>query len=239
MMLSWLDKTACDMTMHILQTDFQGDHNLGLFGRVNKSICLLSNFVSEKNLKKIEDVLKVQVINTTLANTDFIGMLCSMNSNGIVLPNILNNDELKKIKAVAKRLGMNLLQLKTKYTAIGNLILCNDNGAVISKYFSKLDKKKIGDCLDVEVAHATVAGMNTVGSCGVATNSGCLLHRDATEDEIKIVQSLLKIDAGIGTANFGSPFVGSCVIANSHGALVGQSTTGPEVNRIMETLELV
>jgi translation initiation factor 6 len=225
--------------MRILQTDFQGDHNVGLFGRANNSICLLSNFVSEKNLKKIEDVLKVQIINTTLANTDFIGMLCGMNSNGIVLPNIVNSDELKKFHSITKKFGMNLLILKTKYTAIGNLVLCNDNGAVVSKYFSKKDKKKIEDCLDVEVEHASVAGMNTVGSCGVATNSGCLLHRDATEDEIKIVQSMLKVNTDIGTANFGSPFVGCCIIANAKGVIVGQSTTGPEANRILEALNLL
>ena len=78
--------------------------------------------------------------------------------------------------------------------------------------------------------------MNNVGSCGVATNSGCLVHRDIEENEIKKVESILKVDVDVETANFGSPFVGSCIIANSKGAIVGESSTGPEVNRIMETL---
>jgi len=78
--------------------------------------------------------------------------------------------------------------------------------------------------------------MSTVGSAGIVTNKGCLLHRDASGDEIKIVEQILKVNVGIGTANFGSPFVGSCMIANSHGAVVGESTTGAEITRLMETL---
>jgi translation initiation factor 6 len=109
----------------------------------------------------------------------------------------------------------------------------------VSKVFSKKEKKEIEDCLGVEAVFSSIAGIQTVGSCGIATEKGCLLHRDAKEEEIKIVEEVLKVKVDIGTANFGSPFVGSCIIANSKGALVGESTTGPEIVRIQEALELL
>jgi len=97
----------------------------------------------------------------------------------------------------------------------------------------------IEDCLGVETEYCNLAGMSTVGSAGIATNKGCLLHRDASGDEIKIVEQILKVNVGIGTANFGSPFVGCCIIANNNDVIVGESTTGPEITRMQEALGFI
>lgn len=225
--------------MKLLQANFHGDHNLGLFGKASDDFCILGNFVSEKNEEQAEGFLKVTVKKLTIANTDLIGVFSCINSNGILLPKITTRREIEVLKTVKKELDVNLGVLNSKFTALGNLILCNNRGAVISRNFSKRDKKRIEDCLGVESMFSTVAKTDVVGSCGVATNKGCLLHRDVDESEIKIIQDVLKVEAGIGTANFGSPFVGSCMIANSNGAVIGQSTTGPEANRILEALNLL
>lgn len=222
--------------MQIAQINFHGDHNLGLFGKSSDKVCILGNFVPDKSLEKIESLLKVNVLKTSIANTDLAGIFCCMNSNGLIIPNIANEREVARLKILKKKFGMNIAVLGTTFTALGNLILCNDKGAVISKVFSKKEKKRIEDCLGVESEYASVAGITTVGSCGVATNKGCLLHRDAAEEEMKLIEDVLKVPVDIGTANFGSPFVGSCMIANSTGAVIGESTTGPEVTRIMEAL---
>jgi len=222
--------------MQILQTNFHGDHNLGLFGKTSDKVCILGQFVPEKTVKQVENLLKVSVVKTCIANTDFAGILCSMNSNGLLLPEIVNERELSRLNAIKKDFGLNIQVLETNFTALGNLVLCNDSGAVVSKEFTKKEKKKIENCLGVCSEYASVAGIATVGSCGVASNRGCLLHRDASEEEIKIIEDVLKVPVDIGTANFGSPFVGSSVITNSNGAVIGESTTGPEVTRIMEAL---
>lgn len=222
----------------ILQTNFFGDHNLGLYGKACEKVCILGKALEEKR-EKIEEVLKVKSVALSLSNTDLAGIFCALNDNGIVLTKILTNSEKEKFLELKKLFGMNLLILKSKFTAVGNLILCNGKGAIISKVFNKKEKKEIEDCLGVEAVFSSIAGIQTVGSCGIATNKGCLLHRDAKEEEIKIVEDVLKVKVDIGTANFGSPFVGSCIIANSKGALVGESTTGPEIVRIQEALELL
>jgi len=222
--------------MRVIQTNFHGDHNLGLFGKSSDKFCIVGNFVPEKKVEKMKEILKNDIVKTTIANTDFVGIFCSLNSNGLLLPKIVNERESVQLKNLKKEFGINLTILKTKFTALGNLILCNDKGGVVSKLIKREYKSKIEDCLGVEVDYAEIAKMSTVGSCGVANNKGCLIHRDASEEEIEKIQQILKVETDIGTANFGSPFVGSCMIVNSHGAVVGESTTGAEITRIMETL---
>ena len=225
--------------MRILQTNFHGDHNLGLYGKACGSFCLIGNFVTEKDFKKLSEILGVKVFRTTAANTDLSGMFFAFNSNGIIVPKIITEKEIDRLKVLKKELDINILELKTKFTAIGNLILANDKGAVLSNVFSRLEINKIKAVLGVEIDHSTIAGMEMLGSTGVATNKGCLIHRDASEDETKKIEDILKVKTDIGSANFGSPFVGACVIANDKGAVIGDSTTGPEVTTLMETLDFL
>ena len=224
---------------NILQLDIYGDHNLGLFAKTSDKFCILGSIVPEKNKKLIESVLGVKIIKATIANTDLIGMFCCINSNGIILPKIITEKEVERFRRIEKEFGINLTILKSKHTATGNLILCNDKGALISKVFTKRDKRTVEDCLDVEAEYCSIAGLNVVGSCGIATNKGCLLYRDVKEDEIKKIKRMLKVEADIGTANFGSPFVGACGFANSNAAIIGESTTGPEIQRLMEALGFI
>lgn len=217
--------------MRIIKLNFYGDHNIGLFAKASEKFCILGRFVSENNAKSIKNALGVRIIKSTIANTDLVGLLLCMNSHGIVLPAIINEDEIENLK----QLGLNTLKLKSKFTAVGNLILCNDKGAVIGKPLEKY-KEKIERCLAVDAISTTVASMDTVGSCGIATNTGCLLHRDAKEKEMQAIEKALDVVVGVGTANFGSPFIGSCAIANSSAIAVGESTTGIEMNRFIEVL---
>lgn len=225
--------------MKVLQTDFLGDPNIGLLAKASEKVCLAGFQVPEKLLKKIGSVVGVETLQISLANCELVGIFSAMNSNGILIPHIASDPEIKILKKFASEKGLTLSILNSKFTALGNLILCNDNGAVVSKNFEDKEKKIIGDCLDVEVEYGTVSGLNSIGSCGIATNKGCVLHRDASEEELDHFQKILGVDTDVGTANFGSPFLGSCAIANSRGIVVGQSTTGPEITRMMETLGLL
>ena len=224
--------------LRVWQTNFYGDHNLGLYGKASDRICVLGRILEGKR-ESIENALNIKTVALTISNADLVGIFCALNENGILLPKIITDLEMEKFVELKKLFGTNVKVLNSNFTALGNLILCNGHGALISKLFTKRDKKIIEDCLGVESCFSTIARIQTVGSCGIATNKGCLVHRDASEAEIKIMEEILKVKADIGTANFGSPFIGSCVIANSKGAIVGESTTGPEITRLQETLGLL
>lgn len=213
--------------MKFIRTNFNGDPNIGLYGFASDGYCILGNH--PKHRQKMEEMLKVKISAAQMAGTELVGIFAAGNLNGILVSKIADAREIKEIK---KALGINVLVIKAKETAIGNLVLCNDKGCIIS---SKLKKygKEIAEILDCETVVGKVAGLHIVGSAAVATNKGCLCHRDAEENELRMIEELLKTKADIGSIG-GSPFVKAGIIANSHGVVVSEEATGPELQRIDE-----
>ncbi len=211
--------------MKFEKVSIEGDPNIGLRGFATDSYVLLGSKIPEAKIFGSE----IRIIK--IAQTELSGIFAAGNSNGVILPKIAERSEVEQVK----KLGLNVLTLNSKETALGNLILCNDKGAVISPLLKKY-QKEIECCLGCESIVSTVAGLSIVGSCGIATNKGCLLHRDASEEEAQRIEDVLKVRVDIGSVG-GSPFVKSGVIANSHAFLVGEHVTGPELERIFEVFE--
>jgi len=119
--------------------------------------------------------------------------------------------------------------IKDKMTALGNLILANDYGAIISPMFSQKTSKKISDILGVEVVEGKISNLSYVGSLAVATNRGVLAHPSISDEEERLIREVLKVEVFTGTINNGSPFIKSGLIANSFGAIAGSLTVGREL----------
>ena len=210
---------------------FFGDPNIGLYGKACDKIALLGRFL-KGSVKSFFDTPTEFV---TIANTDFVGIFLAFNSNGVVVPKIATDKEIEKLKKLFEN---NIALIKGKYTALGNLILTNDKGCILSDLIPKEDMKKISDVLGVECEYSSIAGSRIVGASAVVTNKGCLAHRDLKEDEAEMLSSVLKVPVDIGTINFGSPFIASGIIANSKHAWIGENTSGPELDRIIRTLDI-
>lgn len=215
-----------------LKAKFHGDSNIGLYAFATDSYCLLGIDLPLKLNNKIFDILKVNIKNIRIAGTEFVGMFAAGNGNGIVLPKTVEKNEIKALR----KLGLNISVLKSKETTIGNLVLCNDSGCIISERLKGF-KKEIRDCLGCEVEAGSVANLGLVGSGAIANNSGCLCHRDAKEEEIEKIESILKVKADIGSIG-GSPFVKAGLIVNGNGVIASERSTGPELDRAFETFEV-
>jgi len=129
----------------------------------------------------------------------------------------------------------NVLHLNTDQTALGNLILANDMGAIISPLLRK-HREKIAEFLEVKTEVSTVAGLKICGSAAIATNKGCLAHPQIKDDEKALIERILEVPVMIGTVNYGSPYVKSGIIANSSNFAVSEHSTGPEMGNIFEAL---
>ena len=222
------------MRRHIEKFNLNGDPNLGLFTVPTEDFCIVGNTMMDKDRKKIKKILDVKVVEARIANSELVGLFSTGNKNGFVLPSNCRNSEVKKFE----ELGLNVLRTDIKQTALGNLILVNDNGCIISSDLSKI-KKKLEKCFEVPVETGTVAGLSIVGSCAFATNRGILAHINCTEDEMKHLESVLGVEGEIGTLAFGSPFVGASLVANSKGFVIPDNTTGPELQRTDEALGFI
>ncbi len=215
---------------HMRFADFQGDPNIGLFGLMTEKYAVLP----EPGIG-VEFLVK-KIAYTTIAGTKLCGIFLSGNSNGLIVPETITEREMAALKNTLK--GVNILKIRSKYNAIGNLILCNDKGAIISPLLSA-SADEIAKCLKVKVAIGSMLDLDIIGAMCVATKKGFLLDMYAEDAEFKFVKDVLGVDGDIGTVNFGSEFVKSGILANSKGVLVGKATTGPETARIDEALGFI
>ncbi len=217
--------------MSVTTANFNGDPSVGLYGFATEEFALIGH-IEDRLLRQLNDSLDVKVIVSTVAGTNLAGIFSVGNSNGLILPEIAYQHEIKNIEKKT-----NVLVLKGKYTALGNLILINDKGCLVSERLSK-HVEEIGDFLKVKVETAKIAGLDLVGALAVSNNKGCVVHKETKKKEVELIENILKVKTGVATVNFGSAFVKSGIIANSKGMVVGNHTSGPELERIVEVLEI-
>ena len=225
--------------MHIERLDFENSPYLGVYGFATDRIALIREGLDEKKLEVLREVLKVPLIETSIMKSRIVGIFVGGNSNALIVPWYVWDAELEAINNGLKEYGvdMEIVPFHSRLTAFGNLILANDRGALVSKDFTREEARKIEDILGVSIERGMIADYTAVGSVGVITNRGGLVHPEATdEEELEWLSDLFKVDVYVGTANMGVPFVGSCMIANSNGVVVGHLTTGPEIVKIEEAL---
>jgi len=218
------------MPFKFLRAKFNGDPNIGLYGFATDDYCLLGLEPNKKILKQIKKILKSDIEFSTIAGTELSGIFVAGNKNGIILPKIIEKYELKKLK---KLFDLNLEIIKSRQTALGNLILCNDKGCLISEKLKRF-KKKISDVLGCEIQTGTIANLDIVGSAATTNNIGCLCHRETTEEEMIRIEEILKVKVDVGTVGYGSPFIRSGIIVNSRGVVFSEFSTGPEIGRFEE-----
>lgn len=165
------------------------------------------------------------IIYVSIADTRLLGPMMVMNNNGILVSSITSDEEINILKEKSQ---LNVERLKSKYTAIGNLIATNDHGAIVSPLCNDV-KTQIQDILGVSVISMTISGYTQTGAMIVATNKGAAAYPNASDDEIKTISDILNVNVEPVTINGGIPFLASGIIANSKSVVVGNMTSGPEL----------
>ena len=217
--------------MHAEKVLVEGNAFPGLFARSSDKITL-TGMVPEKFASSMERVLKTRVARIGLCGSSLCGIFSVINSTGIIVPHLALSSEIAQLK----KLGLNVLALKGRHSAVGNNLIANDRGAIANPRMDKKTLKLAADALGVEITQMEIAGHQTVGSVCIATNRGFLAHHNTRDDELEKIESALRVKGGIGTLDMGVPFVGLCAVANSSGFVVGEPTSGFELARMDEAL---
>jgi translation initiation factor 6 len=206
--------------------DFKGSENLGFHAVVTNEYILAPQDFNRRDLFE-----GLEVIETKVAKTDLVGLFSAGNSNGIIVPREISDLEKSRIEDSE----VDFKVIESRSNALGNLILCNDKGALISPKLEDFSEE-ISEALDVDVTVGKISGLNP-GVSAVANSKGAVIHRDASEEDAEMVMEALDLeDIDIGTVNMGSPFVGSGATGNDEDLLTGENTTGPEIGRFDRTL---
>ena len=221
--------------MSFLQIDVLGSPNIGAYCKATDKICLIPFGLTAAKINQIRNTLHVPVIAISVGGSILNGILIAANSNGIALPYTINDEELKILKTIEDSPPH---IIKSRYNALGNLILVNDNGAVVDPVFSNREVRELSDIFDVEIFRGVINNLPYVGSMAVATNNGVVAHPLIKEDEKKHVSTILKEDVEPATVNGGVPYPKLGIIANSQGLIVGSLTTGFEISEITGILKI-
>lgn len=208
--------------------NYEGDHNIGFSATVTSEYAIFPPDFKRKDFFSVEKTCVTFINRTRLPGLYTVG-----NSNCVLVPAEITENERSKLKESE----IEFKEIETNSNALGNLILANDSGAIISpKIEHKADE--IAEALDVEVEVGRIADLPNPGSTAVANNKGALIHREASEKEAEKVKEVLQVeDIDVGTVNLGSPYMGSGIICNDLDALVGENTSGPEIGRIDRVLK--
>ncbi len=222
--------------MAVYLSSIVGSASIGVYSLTNDRLVMIPTMVPLKKAEKTAEWLKVKLVYTSIGGSVLAGALACANSNGILLPNSVREEELVVIKEAFEG---NMTVMETKKTAYGNLVLANDNGAVVDPRFKENEIDQIAEALGVEAVPGEIAGLPYVGSLAVATNKGVLAHPLLKEEERKILEDVFKVPVDVGTINCGIPYVGTGLVGNIHAAVAGSMTTGPEMFIIGNALDVV
>ncbi len=218
--------------MPIERMDIFGNANIGIYCFSNEEVALIPMGVPEGKKRTLSGALGVKICSVDICGSRLNGVLVAANSNGIAVPHTIGGEELRVLEAYFPRVEV----IRSKRTALGNLVLVNDEGGIADPRLPSGLLRTFSKLFGVEVRRGRISGLPCVGALAVATNSGVLAHPSISDEERRLIEDSLKVPVGTGTVNFGIPFVKAGLLANTKGAVVGSATTGPELMGISRAL---
>ncbi len=228
--------------MTILKAQIFGGNNLiGVYLVANNSYVLHPPNLLKPIYKKFKSAFNVELFPLTINNSNLLGVYTSSNKYGVIVPYITRDEELNTLDSFLKEIddSIQIGVLKSIDNAFGNLILCNDKGAIISSLL-KDNREEIEEVLNVEtVVYEYAESFFLPGSISLANNNGCVVHPLSTDEEINYITSILKVkEIDVSTINRGTPYLSSGAIVNDTSGIFGTATTGPEMMRLVGVLGL-
>lgn len=209
--------------------------NIGIFLRANDRHLLAPKGIASTKSRMLAENLGVSPVFVSVEGTRLLGPLIAMNNRGMLVSRMVEDYEVKEI---ASQTGLRVEKFRSRFTAVGNLVAANDNGAVVSPILDHEAVSQVEDVLGVSTHRLTIDQYVQVGALIVATNSGAAVYPKLTEKDVREVGSVLKVDAYPASVNGGIPFLTSGLVANSLNAIVGDLTTGPELMFLTKALSV-
>ncbi|MCL2510391.1 MAG: translation initiation factor IF-6, partial [Methanomassiliicoccaceae archaeon] len=210
---------------------YGGNPNIGVYSAANENLAIISPDASEEFVRSLEEALGVNSLLTTVAGSFVVGSLVAMNSSCAVVSGLAEESE---IELISEKISVYVLE--SRHNAAGNNILLNDHGAIVNPMIDDRNIEGLEKALCVKCIRSSIAGMDTVGSACRATNKGVVCHPNTSDQELKLIEKTLNVEAKRTTLNHGSRLLAPCLLANSKGALIGDLTTPIEMGKLEDGL---
>ncbi|RME31577.1 hypothetical protein D6789_02290 [Candidatus Woesearchaeota archaeon] len=219
-----------------LKTGFHGNPHVGLYGFAFGTKCVIGERLSPALTQAVTEALQCTLIESTVAGTPMPGVFLCGNARAVLVPNIAFEQEV----AVLRAAGFPVKRFTTMHTCLGNNIIANEHGALVSPFFSDEELAEIASLLKVPVKRIEIAGTQTPGACIVLHGDAGVIHRDAAQHEIDMVKSTLKLSSlERASVNLGSPYLHAGILNSEGGLVVGDLSGGPEIVHLENALNYV
>ena len=129
-------------------------------------------------------------------------------------------------------------RVEERLSALGNCVVANDHVALVHTDLDRETEDIIADVLGVEVFRQTIAGNALVGSYGVFSNLGGIVHPRTNVDDVEELSSLLQVPLVAGTVNRGSDVLGAGMVVNDWAAFCGFDSTATEISVVESIFKL-
>ena len=217
--------------MAVILADVFGSPNIGVYCFCSEKLAIVPPGLTNRKMNQFAETLGVEVCKTTIGGTSLVGALVTGNSNGVLVPHTIQDYELERIREFSK-----VLAVDSKWTALGNVVLVNDSGAVVHPEAPKEIVEVLRGDLGVATVQSSIGDLPFVGALGIATNKGAILSPNTRDEQRSVIESALRVHVELSTTNGGVPFVKSGILANSKGAVVGPLTRGAELMQVTRAL---
>ncbi|MBU1976083.1 MAG: translation initiation factor IF-6 [Nanoarchaeota archaeon] len=211
--------------MHVTKASIHGNPNVGLYGFCTEKYVLVGPEVPKDMHKTYEEIFQKPVKVLTIAGTSLLGVFLNGNKKCLLVPNIAYDYELEALD----KLEIEYQVIESRLTCLGNNILTNDKYALLSPEYKEEDEKSIGEALGVPTKRRKLVDVNTVGSIAIMNDKGCLIHHEASKQDIDLISTNFAISVEHGSVNMGNPYVKSGILLNDHGFVMGDTSGGPEI----------
>ena len=200
--------------MPIATSDILGSDQVGIYLSVCGNVVFHPHELSDEALNRIDECLGLERHPLSIGGSTLVGALVTGTSKGLAVADIATAEDVDTLTAFG-----DVVVMEGGVNTAGNLILCNEFGAIASPAIPEDGVEIISQVL----------GVPTV----------VLLHPDVMPEEVMLIEEVLGVAPMVGTVSFGSPYVGAGLAASNNGVIAGRDTTGPELNRIEDALGLI
>ncbi|HKT21603.1 MAG TPA: hypothetical protein VJR06_03130, partial [Nitrososphaerales archaeon] len=190
------------MGLHLM--DIYRSPNIGIFLKTNETHLLVPKGLAQTKVDRLCEDLQVSAVPTSIGESRLLGALTSMNGNGILVSRLAEDFEIREITSAT---GLPVARLESKLTAVGNLVVANDKGALASPLLDGRALAQVRDVMGTEVHSTPIGEYHQVGSLVVATNKGSAVYPGLDEKDVSGIGSMLGVDAYPSSVNAGVPYV--------------------------------
>ena len=172
--------------MATLTGDILGHPQVGVHVSIVGDVLFHPFSLDDDAKQLLSETFDMEMVPFSIGGSSLLGSLVRGNRNGIAVADIASESDLDQLSSYGE-----VVVMESGVNAAGNLIACNNHGAVVGMTIPGPGCEVISDVLGVPANRVRIAGQDTVGSSLVVNDAGILAHPDITEMEAAIVSCLL------------------------------------------------